>query len=338
MNSNLNDRRGLLIVALGTAFNTALLGLPTAGLSLGLMLSYVLWRKAPWQPDAKHLFWPYIGGLALFASHFAEEYITEFYVAFPHLFGNSWDARRFVAFNLIWFGVFAVSAAGIRSGHSLSYLLLIFFALAGGVGNGIAHIAISIWRAQYFPGAATAPLMLAVGLLLLHLLRIPSVLLIAQGVMFTVLVPGAVVWWIPRNVIHVDWDIRHLVGWIPVAVGAALYFWCASQFLLRGKGTPNISFARHLSFLIGREPLSLVTSSIYRYSRNPMYVGVLMMIFGEAVLFGSLNLVIYGLVVAIWFHLVVVFIEEPHLRKTRGEEYLRYCRETPRWLPTSLKP
>jgi hypothetical protein len=80
-----------------------------------------------------------------------------------------------VAFNLIWFGVFAVSAAGIRSGNSLSYLFLIFFALAGGVGNGIAHLAFSVWRRRYFPGAVTAPLMLAVGLILLHRLRIPGV-------------------------------------------------------------------------------------------------------------------------------------------------------------------
>jgi protein-S-isoprenylcysteine O-methyltransferase Ste14 len=133
--------------------------------------------------------------------------------------------------------------------------------------------------------------------------------------MFTLLVPGTVAWWLPLNLIRVDWTTRHWAGWIPIALGAALYFPCASQFLWRGGGTPNISFARHLSFLIGREPLRLVQSSIYRYSRNAMYVGVITVVFGEALLVGSLNLLIYAVSLCVWFHLVVVFIEEPHLAK-----------------------
>jgi hypothetical protein len=151
--------------------------------------------------------------------------------------------------------------------------------------------------------------------------------------MFTVLVPGTVVWWLPWRLIHADWTMHHLAGCIPLALGADLYFWCAAQFLLRGDGTPNISFARPLAFLIGREPVRLVHESIYRYSRNPMYVGVITMVFGEALLFGSLNLLFYAFALCLWFHLVVILIEEPHLRKTRGEEYHEYCRKTPRWLP-----
>jgi protein-S-isoprenylcysteine O-methyltransferase Ste14 len=132
--------------------------------------------------------------------------------------------------------------------------------------------------------------------------------------------------------------MRHPAGWIPIALGAALYFLCATQFLLRGGGTPNISFAKHFAFLIGREPLRLVQNSIYRYSRNPIYIGVVTVVFGEALRFGSLNLLIYAGALCVWFHLVVVFIEEPHLRKTRGEAYLQYCRETSRWAPRPWRP
>lgn len=156
--------------------------------------------------------------------------------------------------------------------------------------------------------------------------------LIAQAVMFTVFVPGTVAWWLPRNAIHADWKIRYQSGWILIVLGAALYFWCAIQFLLRGEGTPNISFARPLGFLIGREPVRLVSQSIYGYSRNPMYIGVIGVVFGEALLTGSWNLLLYALALCVWFHLVVVFIEEPHLRRTRGESYVKYCQETPRWL------
>lgn len=151
--------------------------------------------------------------------------------------------------------------------------------------------------------------------------------------MFSVLVPGTVVWWLPRSLIHCDWTMRHVTGWIPLALGAILYISCTAQFLLRGKGTPNIFFARPLAFLIGREPLRLVHESIYRYSRNPMYVGVITMVFGEALLFGSRNLLFYAFALCIWFHLVVILIEEPHLRRKRGEEYREYCRKTPRWIP-----
>ena len=151
--------------------------------------------------------------------------------------------------------------------------------------------------------------------------------------MFSVLVPGTVVWWLPRSLIHSDWTMHHVTGWIPLALGAMLYISCAAQFLLRGDGTPNIYFASPFAFLIGREPLRLVHESIYRYSRNPMYVGVITMVFGEALLFGSRSLLFYALALCIWFHLVVILIEEPHLRRTRGEEYREYCRKTPRWIP-----
>ena len=99
-----------------------------------------------------------------------------------------------------------------------------------------------------------------------------------------------------------------------------------------GQRTPNISFARALGFVIGHEPRLLVNTSIYKYSRNPMYVGVITTVFGEALLFGSFHLLEYALGLCIWFHLVVLWIEEPHLRRTRGAAYELYCRKTPRWL------
>src|SRR5262249_910179 len=153
------------------------------------------------------------------------------------------------------------------------------------------------------PGTITAPLMLACGLILFQRLQMSGVLLVARAVAFTVLVPGTIVWWIPQNFIRLDWTMRYAAGWVPVTLGAALYFWCVGEFLVRGHGTPNIFFARHLGFLIGLEPQRLVHGSIYRYSRNPMYVGVVTIVFGEALLFGSRNLLIYACVLSVWFHL-----------------------------------
>jgi protein-S-isoprenylcysteine O-methyltransferase Ste14 len=64
-----------------------------------------------------------------------------------------------------------------------------------------------------------------------------------------------------------------------------------------------------------------------------MYVGVAAAIFGQALLFESRDLLIYGLLVWLAFHLFVHFYEEPTLRKTFGEEYDAFCREVPRWIP-----
>ena len=153
-----------------------------------------------------------------------------------------------------------------------------------------------------------------------------------RALIFTVLVPGAVVVWLPLNLLEANRGIRHPVGWVPISLGGLVYFWCALQFLMSGHGTPAIFFTRPIAFLIGREPQRLVEASIYRYSRNPMYVGVLTILAGEALLFASRALVFYAIGTCLVFHLVVVFIEEPHLRRTRGEAYEQYCRKVPRWL------
>lgn len=153
-----------------------------------------------------------------------------------------------------------------------------------------------------------------------------------RALIFTVLVPGTVAYWLPMNIPGPYRAVRHAAGWALIAPGVLLYLWCAAAFLLRGGGTPAIWFTRPIAFLIGREPERLVRTSIYRLSRNPMYLGVLTVIGGEALLFGSLRLMWYGLIVWLVFHLVVVLIEEPHLRRTQGAAYEQYCRKVPRWI------
>lgn len=74
-------------------------------------------------------------------------------------------------------------------------------------------------------------------------------------------------------------------------------------------------------------------TGLYRYVRNPMYVGVAAAIFGQALLFENKDLLIYGALVWLAVHLFVCYYEEPTLRKTFGEEYESFCREVPRWIP-----
>ncbi|HXG00138.1 MAG TPA: isoprenylcysteine carboxylmethyltransferase family protein [Bacteroidota bacterium] len=115
-------------------------------------------------------------------------------------------------------------------------------------------------------------------------------------------------------------------------VGCALYTASALAFLTEGGGTPAIWFSKPLRRLIGEEPMRLVRGATYHFTRNPMYLGIVTFIVGQAILFETEVVLMYAGVVWLCFHLVVVLAEEPHLRKKSGEAYVEYCRRVPRWI------
>ena len=107
------------------------------------------------------------------------------------------------------------------------------------------------------------------------------------------------------------------------AVGGATYAWCVWDFATFGRGTPAPIDA----------PKKLVVRGLYRYTRNPMYVGVLTVISGWAVLFQTGPLVLYAALVGTGFHLFVVLYEEHHLHREFGDDYDAYRAQVGRWLP-----
>ena len=134
-----------------------------------------------------------------------------------------------------------------------------------------------------------------------------------RGLVFTALVPLVI------------------VGWLLVAAGAATYCACLTRFIASG-GTPAIFFTRPARAILGDEPRHLVQGRLYAVSRNPMYVGVVVAVFGQAIVFTSQSIAAYGLFLWLIFHVVVVGLEEPHLRGLYGAAYDDYCRRVPRWL------
>jgi protein-S-isoprenylcysteine O-methyltransferase Ste14 len=76
-----------------------------------------------------------------------------------------------------------------------------------------------------------------------------------------------------------------------------------------------------------------VVKGLYRYVRNPIYVALVAIILGQAVLFGDWRLLLYGALVFVAFHIFVLAYEEPTLRETFGAEYEAYCANVARWLP-----
>jgi protein-S-isoprenylcysteine O-methyltransferase Ste14 len=110
--------------------------------------------------------------------------------------------------------------------------------------------------------------------------------------------------------------------------------------MLIGAGVaPLVESARRFVYA-GRGTLSptaptehLVVSGFYRFVRNPMYVGVLMALAGEIVLFERRIMAVYLATVWLATHLFVCFYEEPTLTRRYGAEYLRFKQIVPRWLP-----
>jgi protein-S-isoprenylcysteine O-methyltransferase Ste14 len=150
--------------------------------------------------------------------------------------------------------------------------------------------------------------------------------LLIRNAVFTVVVPGLGGVWVPVWLLNRGGGIATPVGWaaVPViAAGAVLYLCCAWNFAAVGRGTPGLWDA----------PRRVVTRGPYRWVRNPIYLAALLVVLGEAGLFGSARLLAYAGVLAVCFHLFVTGYEEPALRRRFGPGYLAYRRAVPRWIP-----
>jgi len=150
---------------------------------------------------------------------------------------------------------------------------------------------------------------------------------IVKTILFSVLVPGTVAVLVPRWIIGGFFlPQKALLTWMGIVLitcGTAVYLRCAWEFAVRGLGTPApIAPTRFL-----------VTTALHRRVRNPMYIGVALVILGEAALFRSLHLVLYAAMMLGTAHLFVIFYEEPTLRRQFGKSYDEYFGSVPRWIP-----
>lgn len=96
-----------------------------------------------------------------------------------------------------------------------------------------------------------------------------------------------------------------------------------ARFAWQGLGTPAPLFPTQ----------HLIVKGFYRYVRNPMYLAVVTMVISQALLFGNLCVLAYGLFAWLVTHIFVLAYEEPTLRKTFGAEYEANRAKVPRWIP-----
>jgi len=151
---------------------------------------------------------------------------------------------------------------------------------------------------------------------------------LVKTAVFTVLVPGTVAGYVPwrlreTSVAQVG-GAQQAAAFAVIALGIAIYlhtaFW---GFAMIGGGTPAPI----------APPKTLVVQGLHRFVRNPMYIGVLLAIAGQAWLFWSKALCIYGALVWLVFHVWVLIYEEPTLQRQFGDSYERYRAAVPRWIP-----
>lgn len=153
---------------------------------------------------------------------------------------------------------------------------------------------------------------------------------IAGSAVFLIVAPGFVAglapWWISRWRLEAPFfgmPIFRFAGGPLIALGVIALLDSFIRFAVQGVGTPAPVFpTRHL-----------VVTGLYRYVRNPMYVAVVSVIFGQALILENVTLLEYGALVWLLFQLFVLGYEEPALRASFGSEYKLFCTQVPRWIP-----
>jgi protein-S-isoprenylcysteine O-methyltransferase Ste14 len=118
-------------------------------------------------------------------------------------------------------------------------------------------------------------------------------------------------------------SLSHLSGIVLFLAGFGLFAWCVSLFARVGQGT-----------LAPWDPTRrLVAVGPYRYVRNPMISGVLTMLAGEALFFGSRVIAIWAATFMAINQVYFMLLEEPGLERRFGTAYREYKLSVPRWIP-----
>jgi protein-S-isoprenylcysteine O-methyltransferase Ste14 len=152
----------------------------------------------------------------------------------------------------------------------------------------------------------------------------------AGSLVFLVLAPGAVAVLVPW--LLTGWEVRkplpywaplRVVGAILIAAGVPVLLHAFWRFVVEGFGTPAPIAA----------PERLVVGGLYRYVRNPMYVALVSILVGEALLLGQPVLLVWAATFLLATFSFVHWYEEPTLRSRFGERYEAYRRAVPGWWP-----
>lgn len=162
-------------------------------------------------------------------------------------------------------------------------------------------------------------------------IREAATFVLVRAITYATLFIGFLLVFLPARVL--SWSgITRPVGIGPAQIagvavgtgGALLALWCIATFVVVGRGTPAPF----------DPPRNLVVVGPYRWVRNPMYIGAALALSGAALFYESWALIGYCAAFLFVTYLFVVLYEEPALRATFGDSYVRYCDRVGRWLPS----
>lgn len=152
--------------------------------------------------------------------------------------------------------------------------------------------------------------------------------LAVRSLLFVILIPGTVAGYIPWRILQASgqllvpkFSVTTILAACVAMMGLSILLRCVWDFFAVGRGTLAPFDA----------PKHLVVRGLYRFTRNPMYNGVLALLLGEAWLFHSTTLLEYAIIVFVIFHLMVIIYEEPALESQFGASYRAYRAAVPRW-------
>jgi protein-S-isoprenylcysteine O-methyltransferase Ste14 len=146
----------------------------------------------------------------------------------------------------------------------------------------------------------------------------------------TLLVPGVASLVVPYFILRATGQpLLRAFGAVQIAalliafVGAAMVVWVSFSFVRHGGGTPVPVVP----------PKRFVRHGLYRWVRNPMYVGALLVLLAVVIFTGSLWILVYTAGLWAALHTFTVLLEEPQLKQRFGATYETYLKEVPRWIP-----
>jgi protein-S-isoprenylcysteine O-methyltransferase Ste14 len=149
-----------------------------------------------------------------------------------------------------------------------------------------------------------------------------------------ILVPYFLFYWVPGKILGASLcclipgvGLLAIPGLLLIIPGLAVFVWSVMGLVIRGRGTPAPVV----------HPKKLVVTGLYRHVRNPMYLGFLAVIAGEAIMFRSWDLFSYLAAMFALSFFVILTLEEPLLKHKFGDAYEEYRGSVPRWIPR-LKP
>ena len=122
-----------------------------------------------------------------------------------------------------------------------------------------------------------------------------------------------------------NWTI--IFGVPVIIIGTTITIICLYEFVIYGKGT-----LAHFD-----PPRKFVAIGPYKYVRNPMYLGVLLIFIGYALFVHSISVLLFSIAFFLLAHIIIVVVEEPILKEKFGIDYINYTKAVNRWFPRIRK-